>query len=184
MGRHSAPDDEGDLLVAAPEAPTRPSPRGRHATPDEVEALESAVVEPEVVERRPERVPHDVVDAVVVEDERPVPTRTSALESLAVDLTKPTALADEPKPEKAERGSRADLRLLRSDRALRARCIAAILVPFALYTLVLVVIAALGAYLIWIWIPAILAGVLFGAQLDGAHKRAAGRAAAAASAGG
>lgn len=62
---------------------------------------------------------------------------------------------------------------MRSSPALLARCVAAVVVPFVLFTLVLLVIGKLNGYLLWIWIPAILAGVLFGAFLDAAHRRAA-----------
>ena len=42
---------------------------------------------------------------------------------------------------KKERASRADLRLLRESSSLRARCLAAVLLPFIVYTIVLVVIS-------------------------------------------
>ncbi len=72
-------------------------------------------------------------------------------------------------------GTRADLRLMRQNPALLARCIAAVAVPFVLYTLVLLVIGRLPVYLLWIWIPAILAGVLMGAFLDAAYRRVEAR---------
>jgi|KBSSwiStaDraftv2_1062776.scaffolds.fasta_scaffold30443_7 hypothetical protein len=67
--------------------------------------------------------------------------------------------------------SRSDLRLLRLHPSLRARCLAALIVPFLLYTLVLVIISRTDVYLIWLWIPTVLAGALVGHLLDRAHKR-------------
>jgi hypothetical protein len=124
MGRHSAPDDDedvvqtesaGDVLVAA--EPTR----GRHAAPDE--DGDSA---------------GDAVDTVATLPRRQPNT---------------------------------DLHLLREDPALRARCAAALIVPFLLYTVALLVIGHTDAYLIWLWIPAVSAGVLAGSFIDLAVRR-------------
>lgn len=173
MGRHSAPDDDGDLLVAPiQEAAPRPSPRPRHARPDE-DLVHTDVIDPELVERGPDQAPRNVVDADVVEDD----LHTEPVAALEPEPAAAVPAAHAPHaPAGAaptrERGGRADLRLLRSSSSLRARCIAALVLPFVLYTVVLVVISRLDAYLFWIWIPAILAGVLFGAQLDAAVRRA------------
>jgi len=70
-------------------------------------------------------------------------------------------------------GTRTDLRMLREQPALRARCVAAIVVPFLAYALVLLVIGRTDVFLLWIWIPMVAAGVLFGSFLDAAHRRAA-----------
>lgn len=65
-----------------------------------------------------------------------------------------------------------DLAMVRSDSALLARCLAAALTPFLLYFVVMAVVDSSGReWLIWIWIPAIAAGVAVGAFLDHAHKR-------------
>ena len=63
--------------------------------------------------------------------------------------------------------------MLRDQPALRARCVAAIVVPFLAYALVLLVIGRTDVFLLWIWIPMVAAGVLFGSFLDAAHRRAA-----------
>ena len=78
-----------------------------------------------------------------------------------------------PEPTRRASGARADLRLLREHSALRARCLAAIVVPFVLYVLVLIVIGRTEVFLLWVWVPMITAGVLFGGLLDAAHRRAA-----------
>lgn len=79
-----------------------------------------------------------------------------------------------PPPDRAPHGTHADLQLLRENPAVRARCIAAALVPFVLYTVVLVTIGRADIYLVWVWIPIVLAGVLVGTILDLGY-RAAGR---------
>jgi hypothetical protein len=61
--------------------------------------------------------------------------------------------------------------LLRESSVLRLRCAAAVVVPFLVYTVLLIVIGRTDVYLIWFWIPTVLAGVLIGAFLDSAHRR-------------
>jgi hypothetical protein len=78
---------------------------------------------------------------------------------------------DDHLPERAETGTHADLRLLRENPALRARCAAAMFVPFLLYTAMLVVIDRVDTYLLWLWIPTVIAGVGVGIILDVAHRR-------------
>lgn len=69
-------------------------------------------------------------------------------------------------------GTHADLQMLRENPALRARCIAAAVVPFLLYTVVLVVVGRADLYLVWVWIPIVLAGILVGTMLDLGHRSA------------
>jgi hypothetical protein len=69
-----------------------------------------------------------------------------------------------------ETDTQADLRVLRENSAVRARSIAAVLVSFLLYTVVMIVIARTDVYLLWIWIPIVVAGVLVGVVLDLAHR--------------
>ena len=75
----------------------------------------------------------------------------------------------------ALRGSHADLALLRTDSALRARCIAAAAAPFVLYTVGLFVVGRTGIYLLWVWVPIVLAGIGVGAMLDIGHRAALDR---------
>ncbi|MDT4892896.1 MAG: hypothetical protein QOE97_1931 [Pseudonocardiales bacterium] len=72
----------------------------------------------------------------------------------------------------ARSNSADDLHLLRTNSSLRARCAAAVAVPFLLYTLIMVVLAQGRLYLLWVWVPTVLAGILVGALLDQAHRRA------------
>jgi hypothetical protein len=66
----------------------------------------------------------------------------------------------------------ADLRLLRSDPSLRNRVIAAVLVPFVLYFVILLAIGRTGAFAVWVWLPLISAGIGGGLLLDAAHAKA------------
>lgn len=68
-------------------------------------------------------------------------------------------------------GSRSDLHLLRTQHGLRAQCLAALIVPFLLYSLVLVVISRTDVYLIFLWMPTVIAGATVGHLLDRAHRR-------------
>lgn len=69
--------------------------------------------------------------------------------------------------------TRADLLLIRSSPAVRARVLAAVVAPFLLYTLVMVLAHRMDiAYLIWLWIPTVLACGLVGHFLDVAHAHA------------
>lgn len=74
-----------------------------------------------------------------------------------------------------------DLAVLKADSAARARVIAAVVAPFVIYVLVLLVLDALDlrTALIWIWVPLVTAGVVAGLILDLAHRSAAARAIAA-----
>jgi hypothetical protein len=78
----------------------------------------------------------------------------------------------ERKTQRRESGTRADLRMLRHNGAVRAQALAAVIVSFLLYTVVMVVIGDSGSYLQWLWIPIVASGVLVGLVLDLAHRRA------------
>jgi hypothetical protein len=62
--------------------------------------------------------------------------------------------------------------MLRDNPGLRARCIAGAVVPFILYTVVLVVIGRADIYLVWVWIPIVAAGILVGSFLDLGYRSA------------
>jgi hypothetical protein len=174
MGRHSAPDSESDLSDApAPDpsdAPTvvldiirstdPPTGRGRHqhADDDEDDDEPNELARREATVRGPRGHQNGVrrndVDAEVDADDGHAPSENGS---------RPM-----PRPEGA---THADLRLLRENPALRARCAAAVIVPFLLYTAALMVIGATASYLVWVWIPTVVAGVSVGTFLDVAHRR-------------
>jgi hypothetical protein len=72
---------------------------------------------------------------------------------------------------KGNHSTSADLALLREHSEVRNRCIAAVIVPFVLYTAFLLAISSMDVFLIWIWVPTVSAGILAGGFLDAAHRR-------------
>jgi hypothetical protein len=160
MGRHSAPDDDEALPsehagsaidVAEPAVGTESAvgtgvaaavEAGRHHTPDE----------------QPPTAP-------VAAASEPAPSEQPPTAPVAAPSP---AAPSQPKP---DTGTHADLRLLRENPSLRARCAAGVVVPFLLYTVVLVIIARVDLYLLWVWIPTVTAGVLVGTFLDVEHHR-------------
>jgi hypothetical protein len=171
MGRHSVPDDDSEqstALVVRPPADRRPRP-GRHARPDDDEA---PPIQLEAVSAAPDTLPTERIAAI----ERPEPEPAEPVAELGTELdTEPIAL--EPavptsaRVGKGNQSTAADLELLREHSDVRARVIAAIIVPFVLYTVVLYAIGAMHVYFIWIWIPLVTAGVVAGSILDAAHRK-------------
>jgi hypothetical protein len=75
-------------------------------------------------------------------------------------------------PGRGDHATADDLALLRRRADVRNRCIAAVVAPFVLYVVVMVLTGATGPqYLIWSWIPLVTAGVLAGSILDAAHRK-------------
>jgi hypothetical protein len=123
---------------------------GRHSAPDDDEPDGESPADAELADR------HDQQE-VVVDDE------TAVVETAAVGNP---AAAPAPARESA---TQADLRLLREQPALRARCAAGLLVPFVIFALVVALIGV-SDFLVWVWIPAVAAGILVGSFIDAAHK--------------
>lgn len=162
MGRHSAPDDESDQLSDGPVdggavAVVAPADRrGRHSRPDEDDLLTSPVEDTIRLQRIDASV--DVPAALTVADRPPAE---------ATVAHPPTAEVGE-----SAHSTAADFALVRAHGDVRNRVIAAVLVPFALYTAALAALGKLGTtYLLWIWIPLITAGVLVGLFLDLGHRK-------------
>lgn len=87
-------------------------------------------------------------------------------------VAKPPKAPKEPTRGRGAQSTAADLALVRRHSDVRNRVIGAALVPFVLYAAVLLVLTAKGVqYLLWIWIPTVVAGVLVGFVLDSGHKR-------------
>ncbi|HET8583110.1 MAG TPA: hypothetical protein VFL65_07640 [Jatrophihabitans sp.] len=167
MGRHSAPDDGHDVAtIAAPPRRGTAAARARHARPD-AEDVETTATIPPVTEA-----PHSPAAETEPLPAEPAPAAT---EPLPVE-----GAATEPAPAlPARRGwvgrgnqaTAADLALLRTRSDVRARCIAAVVVPFVIYSAVMYLIGSLHVYLIWIWIPLVTAGIFAGSILDAAHRK-------------
>ena len=143
---------------------------GRHSVPDDDEELSSADTAVLVVPEAWAEVGAQAGAQAMAEDGQIAGRHHTADEGGA---GQPTAAIVRPPlaPESHEVGTHADLRMLRENRALRARCAAAVVVPFLIYTIVLVVVARVDLYLLWMWIPTVTAGVLVGSFLDLEHHR-------------
>lgn len=113
---------------------------------------------------------HSAPESDAPEDDAPeddAPGEDVARAGSYVRADRPTAPVSAP-----QSGTHADLQMLRENPALRARCIAAAVVPFILYTVVLVTIGRADIYLVWVWIPIVVAGILVGTFLDLGHRSA------------
>ena len=159
MGRHSAPDqdqsddDAATLTLIRDSGPTT----GRHPTVDPDEAAQ-----PEVEAERTAEAEETTDAARDAEAETPKPDKRDR------------------KAARGESNTRADLRMLRHNRALRLQCLLVVVIAFGAYTAVMLGMHhTSNTYLRWIWIPIVLSGVLVGACLDLAHRRAARQSASA-----
>lgn len=173
MGRHSAPDDDyddessGTFPVSEVESARAAQPStGQHSwvspftlTPSEPSEHSADSMETDVLPFLEPEVQQAEVAAAVAAEEPPV-----------VGAEERPATPEPGPPAPRESGTHADLRLLREDSALRARCAAGVVVPFLLYLGVLIVVGRLDAFLLWVWIPAVTAGIVVGTFLDVAHQ--------------
>jgi hypothetical protein len=125
---------------------------GRHSAPDDDEPSAAPTNSAVDLARGRHEIADDEADTVILP---------------RVESSKPPAESKKPP---AESGTHGDLRLLRERPALRARCAAAAIVPFLLYTAVLAVIGRADIYLLWVWIPTVTAGIAVGGFLDAAHR--------------
>ena len=128
-----------------------PRPRGRHAHPDDVDDVDDLA---------DEQAEADVDTKADVDTQADVDTKAEA-----------DTKAEVGAPRRREGATAADLRLLRTEPALRHRVIAAVLVPFVLYFAVLLAIGRTDAFAVWVWLPLIAAGIGGGLLLDSAHAK-------------
>ncbi len=116
------------------------------------------------------------------------PVAEAPTESIPVIGPEPQQVAGPADAERAEaEAAPSDLALLRARPMLRLQVLAAVLVPFIAYVLVMLVLnrSDVRTVLIWAWIPLVSAGVLGGLLLDRAARAArSGRAASGPSRGG
>ncbi|HEY2298883.1 MAG TPA: hypothetical protein VGH43_14205 [Jatrophihabitans sp.] len=167
MGRHSAPDepdlDTAETTEFVPIAVDLAVPHGRHSHPDEDTGEETGedafpTVELDILDVQPEQPP-------TAPDEESDDGRTQKKAAKQ-------AAKSERKQARRESGTRADLRMLRQNGAVRAQALAAVIVSFLLYTIVMVVIGHSDLYLQWVWVPIVASGFLVGLVLDLGHRRA------------
>ena len=168
MGRHSAPGGEDESTEAAlATAEEDAAASGRHSRPEDAE------------QTGPVRLPDDqpTQQLTVIDDLLDEAAITEPVEPPPADAEAPVeaeAPAEPSAKTKRERATAADLALLRSRPDVRARCIAAVVVPFILYVAAMLIVGAEHVqYLLWLWIPLILGLALAGHFLDVAHKRQA-----------
>lgn len=184
MGRHSAPDgDDEDARAVVSPAPvvpaslapaSRPSP-GRHAQPEK-SARAPAVAPGERGPRGPQPrstrapVPPTAVD--VIDEAREATAQVPAIVEPVGDEPTPSAVTHRNGSSATPTKAPSDLALLRTHTDVRARVLAAVLVPIGLYVLALLTIGSLRWHvvLIWIWLPLVTAGILAGIVLDSAHR--------------
>lgn len=172
MGRHSAPsedapDDDAATLTIAPESDP---PTGRHAAVDAAaeDAADLAETATMII-AAPEAEPAATAAAP---DQKAAAARIRQEQKAAAKQQR-----RERKAARGETNTRADLRMLRNNRAVRLQCFLVVLIAFGGYTAVMLGLGrGSNSYLRWIWIPIVLSGVLVGACLDLAHRRAARRA--------
>jgi hypothetical protein len=183
MGRHSASSDDGDeAAVAAAADESAAVLTGRHARIEQPPAAAPESDEEPLVSL--EEVAADdgplglIAEQMTEPGEPPVDVVPEFAEPALepVEPVEPVEPAAPVEPNGSGRGNQstaADLALLRAHSDVRARVIAALVVPFLLYTAVLYLVGGLGVYLIWIWIPLVGAGVVAGSILDAEHRRRA-----------
>ena len=183
MGRHSAPDDVGDDAVET-DTPLAVldlgDALGRHASDnddfDQAHTQRIAIVDD------PTTAPVPVVEpappAAARPDKKADKAEAKAVKQAERDAQKSAKQSDKQhakaarKAERGESNTRADLRVLREQPAVRAQVIGAVITSFLIYTVVMLVLGDTNKYLIWLWIPIVACGVLVGLVLDLAHRRA------------
>ena len=182
-----APDDVLESAgVPGPVAEPLPGPM----VVVDAETAEAVVLEPIIDEAPTTEIPL----AEIARNDRPLPEETTVRIAPVTDVPPEPPQSPQPTehPEHAEpdgrdtsaphRGgahaTRHDFALVMAHGDVRARAVAAVLVPFVVYVAVLAVIGQLTVHnLIWVWAPAVVAGVLVGLVLDAGHRRYPGPAA-------
>ncbi|WP_375491499.1 hypothetical protein [uncultured Jatrophihabitans sp.] len=195
MGRHSAADDDvvddGADPEESPVAVLLDAVRhGRHSVADDAPATDVQVADVQVAEAADaQTVARAQVSAALTAETPAVDEQVAeALTAQTPVITEPIADVDVAAPQSAPtadaaasahppraanpRSTAADVALVRRHRDVLARCVAAAVVPFVVYVVVLLVVgAATRTYLLFVFIPLITAGLLVGALLDAAHRR-------------
>jgi hypothetical protein len=172
MGRHSAPDSDEEELSESDVIARAVVVSGRHAGAGS-EPSAPLVIAP--AEAEPAGAAPAEAEPAVAVPAADAPPQASPPEVTPPEVSPPEVSPPKVSPPKAtveaHAGTRGDLHLLRESRSLRARCAAAVLVPFVIFTILLIALGRTDVYLIWLWIPTVLAGVLVGAFLDNAHRK-------------
>ena len=197
MGRHSAPDEVDDDAVEI-DSPLAVldlgEDRGRHASADdEAEGDSAATADGATSDQATAEFDEAHTQRLAVVDAPPLETPTkrdtkadkkadkanAKASAKAAKQAEKAAKADRTAGQKADRkaqrgesDTRADLRMLREQPAVRAQVIGAVIAAFLIYTLVMLALGRTDKYLLWLWVPIVACGVLVGLVLDLAHRRA------------
>ena len=197
MGRHSTPD-EGDDEAVEIDSPLAlldlGEVRGRHASAEDgadddaagaaedgSDEFDQALTQRIAVVDAPPPVPYAESPAPPAPPvAEPTADKASAKAAKRAQKTaeaerRAELKADQKAARKTQRGesdTKADLRMLREQPAVRAQVIGAVIASFLVYTLVLLALGSTDKYLIWLWVPIVACGVLIGLVLDLAHRRA------------
>jgi cytoskeletal protein RodZ len=172
-GRHSHPDADTDERTDDERTDDEDTgdDSGDDGGQDAFPTIALGAIELEAPAAEPEHLP----EAPAGDDVR-TPTKADKAEQKAADKAADKAAKQAAKSERkqarADSGTRADLRMLRQNGAVRAQALAAVIVSFLLYTVVMLVLGEAGVYLKWIWIPIVASGFLVGLVLDLGHRRA------------
>jgi hypothetical protein len=182
-GRHSRTDEGGAEDRAAAEVESGEVESGEVES-GEVESgeVESGAAIDEAAAAQSETEPIDLIAAIGgraeagPRDEAPASAPATPSEAMREEKTESPGDASGAAPvaPRAPSGTRADLKLLRQSATLRVRCIGAVVATFLIYTVAFIVIGRTDVYLLWVWIPTVLSGILVGSFLDMAHRRVAG----------
>jgi hypothetical protein len=166
MGRHSAGGDDEDDLQSAGAVIVAVESSGRHSRAEDVDSDGASEPAPTVLLTKAR--PSPTADTAPM-----APIKTTAGEANWSTAPIPAVAAPAPQPAaEHEPGPTArDFALFREHSDVRNRAIAAVLAPFVVYAVVMVATDRTGVFLIWLWTPVILAGVLMGLILDLGHKR-------------
>jgi outer membrane biosynthesis protein TonB len=163
-GRHAIDHDEQETVIIAP---AKPDAEAEAAADVEAPAVPETSAEPETA-----AVPETAEPEAPAEVEAQAPTSDKATKAAAKQARREQKAAT--KAARGESNTRADLRMLRQNRALRLQCLLVVVIAFGVYTAVMLGLHHTSdTYLRWIWIPIVVSGVLVGACLDLAYRRAA-----------
>jgi hypothetical protein len=147
---------------------------GRHSRPED---LDDDVEREILLAHRARPVPGVLTDPLTVVEPSPGPEVAVLAAVPETEPAAPTAPPAQPprprprpSPRRAIQGSALDLKLIRAHPDVRNRCLAALLVPFVIYVVILLLAGSMDRFVIYVFAPIIIASVLFGATLDHAHK--------------
>ncbi len=173
------PAPEGATTAGSPAAATKPpatgtkTPKPPRITPsDGLDLIEDALygVPADSIPAEPLALGKTAPNPKRETDGRAAKDESADPAAAPVEPVAPVAAAERVEPVAAK--TQTDIELLKTRGDVRARVVAAVVVPFVLYAVVLTAIGSFGwrVFLIWIWIPLVTAGIIVGLFLDAGHR--------------